>query len=136
MIKRVLFAFKNRKKPFRGNKLITSRFNDCMMYDQVVLVIFSLVLPATLYLLTRPPKKKSLPPTLTDAVGDDETHRINNMCKLKTPKIRTAFEAFNRGLMLNPSGDFLGYRQMDVPGAPYKWLSYKEVGMKSLYSLS
>lgn len=92
-------------------------------------VIASAIFVGVSYILyiTRPPKPKQIPNLVTEPVANEEHHRRNTFCTKKSASITTAYEAFRRGYMMNPSGNFLGYRQLNLPGAPYAWLTYEQV---------
>jgi hypothetical protein len=94
------------------------------------IAIASAVFIAVVYLLyaTRPPTAKGLPAqVLTRAIDGKEHHRENPGDDSWVPVVSTLYEAFKRGYVMNPSAPFLGFRQADVPGKPYKWLTYEQV---------
>ena len=96
----------------------------------VGIAIASAVFAAACYVLytTRVPTPKALPAkVLTRAVDGEEHHRESVMEDGWVPVVTTLYEAFKRGYVMGPSEPFLGFRQMELPGKPYKWLSYEQV---------
>ena len=78
--------------------------------------------------ITRPPKpKRSSGKVLTRAIDGIEHHRECFNDDSWVPVISTLYEAFKRGFVMNPSAPFLGFRQVELPGKPYKWLTYEQV---------
>lgn len=96
----------------------------------VGIAIASAVFAAACYVLytTRVPTPKGLPAkVLTRAVDGEEHHRESVMEDGWVPVVTTLYEAFKRGYVMGPSEPFLGFRQMELPGKPYKWLSYEQI---------
>jgi len=80
---------------------------------------------------TRVPRPKSLPgKVFTKSVGNVEHHRKSVLSDSRAAIITTLYEAFKRGHTMNPDAPFLGYRQLDLPGAPYAWSSYEQVNQR------
>ena len=110
----------------------------CLGVEAVMVVgiaIASAVFVAACYVFytTRAPKPKGLPDkVLTRPINGEEHHRECLLDDSRVPVISTLYEAFKRGHVMNPSAPFLGFRQLNLPGKPYKWLTYEQVFVTEL----
>ena len=94
------------------------------------IVIASAIFVSACYILyiTKVPVSKTLPQQLlTEPINGNEYHRKSILKDDGIPVITTLYEAFKRGLAIDPDAPFLGFRQLDLSGAPYEWFTYKQV---------
>lgn len=94
-----------------------------------VVIASGLVVATLCYLYTtKPPKRVPLPaPVLTRPIDGKEYHRASILSDRGVVEVDSLYGAFMKGFTRDPSANFLGSRQLNLPGKPYKWLTYRQV---------